>query len=417
LDTNNPPTKQVATGQNPKTFSASGLINNTPYFWKITAKDSKGATTTGPVWKFTTIAAGNNPPTAPSSPNPADLATGVSTSPTLSWSCSDPDGDAITYDVYLDMNNPPTKQVATGQGPKTFAATGLTNNTPYFWKIVAKDSKGATTTGPVWKFTTESGQIVQDMIVVNGGTFTAGTTPVTISRFTIDKYEVTFEVWTDIRNWALTHGYTDLPTGSNGNQPIGTNNPVTNVNWFDVIKWCNARSEKNGLTPIYYTDTTQSTIYRTGSLEIDWDTNEMVKWGANGFRLPTETEWEFAARGGTQSHGYTYSGSDTVGKVAWYYDNSYPSTHSVGQLQPNELGIYDMSGNATEWCWDYFDVPYPSGGTIDPRGPMWSSSSRRVQRGGNALSWEGYCLVDREHVELNFPENFDTSVGFRCVKN
>jgi formylglycine-generating enzyme required for sulfatase activity len=246
------------------------------------------------------------------------------------------------------------------------------------------------------------------MVPVEGGTFTAGVTLVTISSFNIDKYEVTYELWTAVRTWALTHGYIDLVAGQNGYSPSGANNPVTQVNWYDIVKWCNARSEKEGLTPVYYTDNTQATVYRTGDLNINLDA---VKWNVNGYRLPTECEWEFAARGGTSSQGYTYSGSNTVGDVAWYDANSGYRTHTVGTKTANELGIYDMSGNIWEWCWDWYGSAYPSGGTSDPKGPS-TTQSYRLLRGGsiNVVS----CQVDYRGYPN--PLNRSSDAGFRCVQ-
>jgi formylglycine-generating enzyme required for sulfatase activity len=250
------------------------------------------------------------------------------------------------------------------------------------------------------------------MVAVAGGTFTAGSTLVTISSFKMDKYEVTYELWIDVRNWALTHGYTDLPTGRNGFSPVGTNNPVTEVNWYDVVKWCNARSEKDGYSPVYHTDKTLSVIYRTGRINVDV---EAVKWTANGYRLPTECEWEFAARGGTRTHGYTFSGGNVLAEVAWCSSNSGNSTHPVGQKKANELGIHDMSGNVYEWCWDYFGSAYPVGGASDPKGPLTAQNNARVLRGGPFYCNEmGGSVVYRSY---DAPSNRSVTYGFRCVQD
>jgi formylglycine-generating enzyme required for sulfatase activity len=229
---------------------------------------------------------------------------------------------------------------------------------------------------------------------------------------------VTYELWTEVRDWSLAHGYTDLPAGQNGCSPalldnVGSNNPVTMVNWFDVVKWCNARSEKDGLTPVYYTDSTQSSIYRTGQIDINIDA---VKWTANGYRLPTECEWEYAARGGNQTHDYMYSGSyDDLDEVAWYKNNSGDSTHPVGQKKANELGIYDMSGNVDEWCWDWYGYAYPSGVTTDLKGPT-TTKSMRVARGGSMgdLGYDSPCRVDCRGA---YPIDRYCFVGFRCVRD
>jgi formylglycine-generating enzyme required for sulfatase activity len=261
--------------------------------------------------------------------------------------------------------------------------------------------------------------IVVELVDVGGGTFKADTTPVTISSFKIDKYEVTYTLWADVRDWGLQHGYTDLPEGRHGYNPVGRNNPVTEVNWYDVVKWCNARSEKEGFMPVFYTDSSLVTIYRTGEIPINIDA---VKWSANGYRLPTETEWEFAARGGTKSQGYTYSGSNKVEDVAWYsaaiyYDqvNHFTlSTRTVGVKSANELGIHDMSGNVTEWCWDSVGPTYPSGGTIDPKGPA-TTQSYRMYRGGSCISPELDCRVKNRRCDP--PNNRVGTIGFRCAQD
>ncbi|MFH0992041.1 MAG: SUMF1/EgtB/PvdO family nonheme iron enzyme [bacterium] len=419
LETSGYPTAPIATNQTAANISWSGLSGGTTYYWKVVANDSKGATTTGPVWSFTTATPTNNPPAAPSNPIPSNYAGPQPTSLTLSWYCSDPDGDLLTYDVYFGTSNPPTTQVATGQNAASMARSGLANGETYYWKIIAKDSKGASTNGPVWSFVTTSSTVSQELVLVAGGTFQMGSNDandnlaspphsVTLAAFYIDKTEITYEKWTDVRNWSLTHGYTDLSVGQNGYSPVGSNNPVTDVSWYDVVKWCNARSEKEGLTPVFYTNGTQSTIYRTGQTDIN---NDAVKWNANGYRLPTEAEWEFAARGGTKTHGYTYSGSNTVGDVAWYEKNG-GTTHSVGQKAANELGTYDMSGNVWEWCWDWY-VAYTSTLQTDPKGP--SLGTYRVIRGGS-YGHPDYMSRAAYRADWYYPSNSGIGAGFRCVR-
>ncbi len=253
------------------------------------------------------------------------------------------------------------------------------------------------------------------LVPVAGGTFTAGTTLTTISGFKMDKYEVKYELWTTVRTWALSNGYAsaDIAVGMNGIFPLGTNNPVTGVNWYDVIKWCNALSEKEGLIPVYYTNNTQNTIYRAGETDINIDA---VKWSANGYRLPTEAEWEFAAKGGKQAHfpPFAYSGSDTTDSVAWYNINSGNTTHTVGKKNANELGIYDMSGNVWEWCWDWYSSAYPSGGTTDPKGPS-TTQENRLLRGGSFGYSELGCRVDVRST-YDYPSNRYNGCGFRCIQ-
>lgn len=193
------------------------------------------------------------------------------------------------------------------------------------------------------------------MIKVEGGTFQMGSTsdsdverPVHQVTLTNDYYigetEVTQELWTAVM-------------GSNPSHFKSSNQlPVERVSWNDCQTFI---TKLNALT------------------------------GRN-FRLPTEAEWEFAARGGNASEGYTYSGSNNVGDVAWYYDNSSSKTLDVANKAPNELGIYDMSGNVWEWCQDR-SGSYSSDAQTNPTGP--TSGSARVSRGGSWFNYGKHCRV------------------------
>ncbi|KAA0263574.1 MAG: formylglycine-generating enzyme family protein [Chlorobiota bacterium] len=241
----------------------------------------------------------------------------------------------------------------------------------------------------------------EGMVIVQGGTFTMGSTDgdlyekpthqVTVSSFLIGKYEVTKALWESVM-------------GNNPSYFKGSDRPVEQVSWYDAVEFCNKLSEKEGLQKAY-----------TGS---GW--NISCDFTANGYRLPTEAEWEYAARGGNQSKGYEYSGSNDLDAVGWFGANdeggnrtSKEGTSIVGKKQSNELGIYDMSGNVWEWCWDWYSNSYYSSyGQIDPRGP--NSGSHRVLRGGGLRGNEGDCRVaDRGG---NDPANRLDFNGFRLAR-
>jgi formylglycine-generating enzyme required for sulfatase activity len=218
-----------------------------------------------------------------------------------------------------------------------------------------------------------------EMVYIAEGTFTMGCTAdqigacdndeipvhqVTLNAFYIGKYEVTQAQWREVM----------------GNNPSHfsecDNCPVDNVSWNEVQGFIRKLNQKTGMN----------------------------------FRLPTEAEWEYAARGGNQSRGYTYSGGNRIDGVAWYADNSGNKTHPVGQKSPNELGIYDMSGNVWEWCTDWFGA-YSSAGQNNPKGAH--MGPYRVLRGGSWFNYENRC---RNAYRLNYmPDKHDHTIGFRLV--
>lgn len=235
-----------------------------------------------------------------------------------------------------------------------------------------------------------------DFVLVQGGTFLMGSMDgdsdevpshgVTVSSFYIGTYEVTqgdYEALIDENPSSSGYG-------------IGENHPVNDISWYEALEYCNALSKKEGLSPSY-----------SGSgANIECDFN------ANGYRLPTEAEWEYAATGGVSTSSSTYAGSNNIDEVGWYKKNSDKTTFPVGSKQKNELGLYDMTGNVFEWCWDWYgDYPYER--QNDPTGkPL---GEVRVFRGGSMISTAaGSRSTFRSASEPSINRFF---VGLRLVRN
>jgi len=272
-------------------------------------------------------------------------------------------------------------------------------------------------------------EMVPGFVLVKAGQFTMGSPLTEISRwedesqhlvrlsrdFLMAKYDVTVG---DFREFVQSSAYvtqaekekggTVIVNGTHADKPDANwrnpyfkqsdTDPVVLVTWRDAVTYCNWRSAKEGF----------QLAYSIQGNDVHWNQ------GANGYRLPTEAEWEYAARGGADgsSHYRIFPGSDKVDDVAWYANNSEGRTHPVGQKKPNELGLYDMCGNAAQWCWDWLDA-YPAVPQTDPiggaRGPF------HAVRGGwwpGPAGWNRIALRSN-HVDEN---GCNAALGFRLVR-
>ena len=239
-----------------------------------------------------------------------------------------------------------------------------------------------------------SNGVVIDFKKVPAGTFTMGSPSSESGRYDREtQHEVTLTNDYMMGTYEVTQEQWEAVMGNNPSKWTGDKLPVERISWYDAIEFCNELSKLVGREPVYNINGTSTTCDFT----------------KNGFRLPTEAEWEYAARGGEGTEYLIYSGSDNLSNVGWYYSNSGSKTHTIGQKEPNKLGLYDMSGNVYEWCWDWYT--YDLSSDTDPKGP--SSGSYRVKRGG---SWDSGSRDCRSAIRSSgSPSGSSYFIGFRLV--
>ncbi len=326
-----------------------------------------------------------------------------------------------------------------GQAGQTTVALPLIDAPQVFWRIsvrapVAVEPPPASTNA-----------VPLASAAVSAGTFVMGDDisalavekpahSVTLSAFTIDRFEVTRAAWRTIAEWANAHGY-DLPADPQiDDQVRPDDHPVTPVSWYEAVKWCNARSELEGRTPCYYADAQGASVYRTGTVDL---VAANVSWSGDGYRLPTEAEWEYAARGGLANAQYPWGDASPDPRANQWeywvreldvYPGEYPWTTPVGLFdggqtvatahQPapdtaNGFGLYDMAGNVMEWCWDRRGA-YRAQADQDPRGP--DSGEERALRGGSWWNEDVNTRCAFRYFYLPAGDPVYGSIGFRCVR-
>ena len=392
------------------------LIDGMRYFLIVTAVSDSGESAVS----FETSAV----PAVAAPPTPEDLHVSEGNGQvSLDWKSVK---EAVSYSIYYANEMAVSKQTGTKvsvtNGNKG-VVTGLTNNKPYFFVITSVNESGESSESNWVSATPVAVKPYPTMVPIPAGSFQMGDNldgtlyclpvkTVEVDAFYIDRYEVMYTLWKEVYDWAVGHGYAFDNKGLNGSFGNGTNLPVTTISWYDSVKWLNARSEKEGRTPVYHTDATKKTVYRTGQVNVPI---AAVHWDADGFRLPTEAEWEKAARAGLVGKRYPWGNELTPGLA----NDNMGAAVSVGSYNSNAYGLYDMAGNIFEWVWDWGTegkgYDWAAVGPLNPRGPDSSAEGTRVRRGGGYTYGTRYLSCYERMFRV--PTYTSAYFGFRCASN
>jgi formylglycine-generating enzyme required for sulfatase activity len=393
----------------------SPLVDGTAYYFVVTASNENGESAAS----FEACAI---PMAAPLIPTGVSAAEG-NRQVTVTWT---PAIGATSYNIYYATSSSVSKKSGikiSGLQGSSYTVHPLENKTPYYFVVTAVNAGGESGDSP-WTMATPLEKAPRPGLVrIPAGPFRMGDNldktgyalpvhTVDVDEFYIDKYETMYTLWKEVHDWAVAQGYKFDSAGQNGSSGKGNNLPVTMVSWYDAVKWLNARSEKEGRTPLYYVDDAHTDVYRLGRINL---TNAQVKWEADGYRLPTEAEWEKAARGGVEGRRYPWGDELGTGNANDNMGGAVP----VGIYPANGYGLYDMAGNVFEWVWDWGSerqaYDWAVDGAKNPRGPDSSDTDTRIRRGGGYTYGSQYLKCSGRMFRT--PTYTAPYFGFRSASN
>ena len=345
--------------------------------------------------------------TAPGAPvvaiTPADAVSGDDLTCTVTTASTDADGDALTYSFAWDVEGVAYSSATDSATSSLVDGADVGDGEEWTCEVTASDgtasgsagSDSVTTASGFIDYTTNDGST---MVAITAGSFSMGSTTGDADEAPVHTVTLTRDLWIGETEVTQAQYRAGMGTSPSGFSSCGTTCPVEMVSWTMAVLYANALSAAEGLDSCY-TATGSGLATALGG----------DPYACEGYRLPTEAEWEYAAKAGGS---YTYSGSNTVGDVAWYGSNSSSRTHAVAGKTANAFGLYDMSGNVWEWTNDWYGA-YSSGSAVDPVGA--SSGSTRVFRGGDWYHGESSATVTRRGYYT--PDVVSDNFGFRLARS